>query len=322
VRTAHQGEAALEMLRTFTPYLILTDLMMPGMSGLELIQKVRQDDRLRSIPVVLLTAKVDDETRIEGVEQGADAYLGKPFNDRELIAEVRNLLALKANERHVAELNTYLTKSVLGRFLPPTMVEKAARGELALELQPEPRLVTILFTDIVGFTPLSMQLEAQGTAQLLNEYLAAMGQVVFANGGTIDKFIGDAVLALFGAPEELPAKEQAQRAIATAREMHRTLTQLNQDWAQAQLPQLQFRCGIHQGYAVVGLFGSAERSDYTAIGPTVNIAARLQTSASPNTILVSSNVAHYVQPSECRAIGPLSLKGIEEKIPAFEVDNQ
>ncbi|MEM1311810.1 MAG: ATP-binding protein, partial [Cyanobacteria bacterium P01_H01_bin.153] len=104
VRAAHNGEAALAMLETFSPNLILTDLMMPGMSGLELLQRVRQDERFSSIPVVLLTAKVDDETRIEGVEQGADAYLGKPFNDRELLAEVRNLLALKANEQKVKEL--------------------------------------------------------------------------------------------------------------------------------------------------------------------------------------------------------------------------
>jgi adenylate cyclase len=294
VRTAHHGEAALEMMRTFTPYLILTDLMMPGMSGLELIQKVRQDDRLRSIPVVLLTAKVDDETRIEGVEQGADAYLGKPFNDRELLAEVRNLLALKANERRVEELNQYLTESVLRRFIPASLVNKAATGELQLDLKPEPRLITVLFSDIVGFTPMSDRLGPRRLAQVLNEYLEAMTDAIFASGGTVDKFMGDGVLALFGAPEDLPPDEQARRALDAVQRMHHTLVGLNQRWQSQEMPPIRVRYGIHQGDAVVGLFGNAVRADYTAIGPCVNIASRLQEAAEPNGLLVSCDLAQHL----------------------------
>ena len=108
------------------PDLIVTDLMMPLVSGLDLIRMIREDEELQGTPVILLTAKADEDTRIEGVEGGADAYLSKPFNDRELLADVRNLLALKQNERRVQELNSYLTESVLRRFLPPSMVIKAA----------------------------------------------------------------------------------------------------------------------------------------------------------------------------------------------------
>ena len=247
VRTAHDGEAALTMLETFLPNLVLTDLMMPGMSGLELLQQIRQDNRFSSIPVVLLTAKVDDETRIEGVEQGADAYLGKPFNDRELLAEVRNLLALKANEQKVKELNQYLTESVLRRFLPASLVSKAAAGDLQLALQPEPRLITVLFSDIVSFTPLSDQLGPRRLAQVLNQYLNAMTEAIFASGGTVDKFMGDGVLALFGAPEDLPPDEQARRAIAAVHRMHDTLDGLNQEWQQQGIPEIRVRYGVHQG---------------------------------------------------------------------------
>lgn len=251
---------------------------------------------------------------------GADAYLAKPFNDRELLAEVRNLLALKENERRVTELNTYLTESVLKRFLPPTMVRGAASGQLTLDLRPEPRLVTILFSDIVGFTQLSNTLRSRRIAELLNEYLEAMTKVVFDNGGTVDKFMGDAVLALFGAPEDLTPNEQVRRAIASARQMRQALNALNARWSEQGIPQVQFRCGIHQGTAVVGMFGSVQRSDYTAIGPTVNIAARLQECAKPNGILVSAAVADYLTEDEITKGSPLQLKGVDETVLTFWVE--
>ena len=319
VRTAEQGAAGLEMAQTYKPNLIITDLMMPGVNGLEMIERIRKDTDLRGTPIVLLTAKVDDETRLEGMEQGADAYLSKPFNDRELLAEVRNLLALKENEQKVAELNQYLTESVLQRFLPPTLVKKANEGNLQLDLRPEPRLVTILFSDIVGFTQLSNTLRSRRVAELLNEYLETMTHAIFNNGGTVDKFMGDAVLALFGAPEEMSPNEQVKRAIAAARQMYKDLDTLNQRWAEQGIGPVQFRCGIHQGTAVVGMFGSSERSDYTAIGPSVNIAARIQEAATAETILVSAAVADYLDEQEIVKFDPLKLKGIDETVLTFGV---
>jgi signal transduction histidine kinase/class 3 adenylate cyclase len=317
---ARDGAEGYSLAKTKQPQLIVTDLMMPVVSGWDLIRMVREDENLTGTPIILLTAKVDDDTRIEGAEMGADAYLAKPFNDRELLAEVRNLLALKENERRVSELNTYLTESVLKRFLPPAMVKGAASGQLILDLRPEPRLVTILFSDIVGFTQLSNTLRSRRIAELLNEYLEGMSKVVFDNGGTVDKFMGDAVLALFGAPEDLTPNEQVRRAIAAARQMQQVLSNLNARWTQQGIPQVQFRCGIHQGTAVVGMFGSIQRSDYTAIGPTVNIASRLQEAAKPNGILVSAAVADYLKEDEITKGSPLQLKGIDETVLTFWVD--
>ncbi len=319
VRTAEQGAAGLEIATAYGPDLIITDLMMPGVNGLEMIERIRKDTALQGTPIILLTAKVDEETRLEGTEQGADAYLSKPFNDRELLAEVRNLLALKSNERKVAQLNQYLTESVLQRFLPPSLVEKANKGDLQLDLRPEPRLVTILFSDIVGFTQLSNTLRSRRVAELLNEYLETMTQAIFGNGGTVDKFMGDAVLALFGAPEEMSPNEQVKRAIAAARQMYKDLDGLNQRWAQQGIGPVKFRCGIHQGTAVVGMFGSAERSDYTAIGPSVNIAARIQEAATAETILVSAAVADYLDEQEIVKFEPLKLKGVDETVLTFGV---
>jgi signal transduction histidine kinase/response regulator RpfG family c-di-GMP phosphodiesterase len=321
VISAHNGAHGYTQAQEHRPDLIVTDLMMPQVSGLDLIAMIRQDPQLSGIPMILLTAKANEETRIEGTEIGADAYLAKPFNDRELLAEVRNLLALKTNERRVAQLNLYLTESVLKRFLPPSLVAKAATGELSLDLRPEPRMITVLFTDIVGFTSLANTLRSRRVAELLNQYLGAMTEAIFANGGTVDKFMGDGIMALFGAPEDCSPNEQVRRAVQTAKHMQRSLAQLNEQWATQGIPTVRFRCGIHQGTAVVGMFGSAERSDYTAIGPTVNIAARIQSAAEPDCILVSATVADYLNDEELRKREPLKLKGVDETVLTFFVDS-
>ena len=317
---ARNGAEGFQMAQKYLPDLMVTDLMMPLVSGLDMIRMIREVDNLKGIPIILLTAKVDEDTRIEGVSQGADAYLAKPFNDRELLAQVHNLLALKENERRIYELNTYLTESVLKRFLPPGMVEKASRGELQLDLTPEPRLITILFSDIVGFTQMSNNLRSRRMAEVLNEYLAEMTQAVFEHSGTVDKFVGDAIIAIFGAPEECSPNQQVTNALAAARKMQRSLIRLNEQWIEQGLPEVQFRCGIHQGTAVVGMFGNSERSDYTAIGPSVNIAARLQEASQPNSILVSAAVADYLQDNEITKYRPLKLKGIDETVLTFLVD--
>ena len=323
VLVARNGEEGFAVAKQRSPNLIVTDLMIPLISGLDLIRMIREDEELQGTPVILLTAKADEDTRIEGVERGADAYLSKPFNDRELLAEVRNLLALKQNERRVQELNSYLTESVLRRFLPPSMVKAAAAGDLALDLRPEPRLITILFSDIVGFTQMSNTLRSRRVAELLNEYLAAMTKAIFDSGGTVDKFVGDAVMAFFGAPEELTPNEQVRRAIAAARQMLLSLKELNKRWLEQGIvgengvPLVRFRCGIHQGTAVVGMFGGPDRSDYTAIGPSVNIAARLQEATEPNTVLISAAVADYVEENRIVKYKPLTLKGIDETVLTF-----
>ncbi len=325
VKTARNGSEGFNIAKELLPNLIVTDLMMPVVTGLEMIRMIRSEETLKGIPIILLTAKVDEDTRIEGTERGSDAYLAKPFNDRELLAEARNLLALKENERKVLELNTYLTESVLQRFLPPVLVKKAQQGELVLDLRPEPRLITVLFSDIVGFTQLSNTLRSRKVAELLNEYLEAMTKAVFDNGGTVDKFMGDAILALYGAPEELTPNEQVRRAVNTSRAMLSGLSELNERWRSQGIfdsdgrSGLQFRCGIHQGTAVVGMFGSSERADYTAIGPSVNIASRLQGAADPGTILVSAAVADYLEEEEIIKGKPLELKGIDETVLTFAV---
>jgi adenylate cyclase len=232
---------------------------------------------------------------------------------------------LQKQEQKVRELNNYLTESILKRFLPAAIVNKAAKGNLSLDLTPEPRRVTVLFCDLVGFTNMSSQLEVLLLAEILNEYLEAMSKAIFDLGGTVDKFMGDGVMAMFGAPEHLSCPEQAKRAIATARTMHYYLRKLNERWqakaskTSQQIPTLKMRCGIHQGKAVVGMFGGGQRKDYTAVGTVVNIAARLQSVAEPNSILISEAVANCLGNINWGEGETFRLKGIERDFRAFAI---
>lgn len=317
VRRAADGEDARVQLSRQSFDLLVTDLMMPRMSGLDLIGWLRAHEPTRGLPVVLLTAKTERETRLRVVQGGADAFLAKPFSAAELTALVRNLLALKHSEREVRRLNAYLVEQVLGRFLPPSLVERAKGGELELDFSPEERRVTVLFADLVGFTSLSERTDPRALAAMLNRFLAETTAALFAHEGIVDKFIGDAIMGLFGVPEVMASAAQARCAVLAARRMHDRVAALSEELG-PEFP-LQLRVGIHQGVALVGNFGSELHIDYTAVGPTVNACARLQAQAEPGETWVSGAVAEHLD-GPLRALGPVELRGVPEPLEAFAVD--
>ena len=318
--SAGDGLAALELAREHRPDLIITDWLMPRMDGLEFIEELKRDPELASIPVTLLTARSDEESRVQGTTSGADAFLGKPFNSQELRSIVRNLLNLKAREREVERLNRRLSEDVLKRYLPPDLVEEIIQGRLQVDHPPKNLVATVLFSDLVGFTKLTSELQAARMSQILNDYLTRMNDIIFEHRGTVDKFIGDAIMVLFGAPNDMPMEEQAQRAVACARAMQEGLHDLNAEWSErfASRP-LQMRIGIHQGEMVVGNYGSSLRYDYTAIGPAVNLASRIETSCDPGGTYISRAVASQLTPDEYKPAGHFQLKGIDEEVELFHL---
>jgi class 3 adenylate cyclase len=311
VLRAVNGAQGYDKICERKPDLVISDWMMPKLSGPGMLEKVRANPDVAGTPVVLLTAKSDAESKMIGTEIGADAFLGKPFNDQELASTVRNLLGLKAREKEVEELNEYITESVLKRYLPPPLISDILSGKLHMDKPAELRDITILFSDLKGFTSISEKLGPEGISRVLNEYLSEMNKVIFEHGGTIDKFIGDAIMVLFGAPQDMSPSEQAAQATECAKAMQVTMGSFTKNWEDDGASHLKMRIGIHHGQAVVGNFGSTQRSDYTAIGPAVNFASRIESASSAGEVFVSEAVAGLLDTHVTEAVGAFDLKGID-----------
>ena len=310
VITAANGQQGFELVLEKRPDLVITDWMMPIKSGPEMIKEISNYPELASIPTILLSAKSDDESRIIGTEIGADSYLGKPFNQKELISIVRNLLSLKAHERTVKDLNNQLTENILKRFLPPILVDQIIRGDIAIEESPKLLTATILFSDLVGFTDLSNDIRVTKASRILNKYLETMNEVIFNHGSTIDKFMGDSIMVIFGAPVESGPSEQAKKATQCAIAMQAAMHGLNAEWEKENIKKLKMRIGIHQGPVMIGTFGSKRRSDYTAIGPTVNKASRIEGKCEPGQVYISAEVCDFIDEKMATKVGDFNLKGI------------
>ena len=318
VATAPNGKRGFKIAKEIHPNLIITDWRMPQMSGPDLIEAIRKDELLQGIPIILLTAKSDEESKLIGKDIGADAFLGKPFNAAELGSTVQNLIRLKSGEKEIVKLNHMLTEVVLKRYLPPDLVDQITRGEFDLASEPHERVITILFSDLCGFTQLGEILSTVDYVAQLNEYLTFMNEIIFSHYGTVDKFMGDAIMVFFGAPQDMAPFIQAQRATTCARAMQAGLEALNDKWVKRNLPPLSARIGIHQGKAVVGNIGSDKRADYTCIGSAVNLTSRIEAVCSPGSVFMSEVVAKSF-PDEVTDAGEFELKGITGKVPLYRL---
>ena len=243
-------------------------------------------------------------------------------NDLDLLTALANYAAVaieraRLNQKIIAEERK---RERLGRFLSPQVTNRilAASDTHGAELgAPEVREVTVLFADIVGFTTMSEKMSPSAVSLLLNDYLSRMTEVIFRYEGTLDKYIGDAIMAVFGAPIDMP--DHAQRAIRTALEMQERLAEWNAERREG--PELRIRIGINSGKAVAGEIGSINKKEYTVLGDTVNTASRLESSvARPGTVVIGPNTCEAAgHLFECRPLGAFSLKGKEREVQAYEV---
>ena len=239
--------------------------------------------------------------------------------DAQTIELNQKRLAAEAAQEEIQKLNDYITESVLKRYLPPALIGDILTGKLSMDRPAELRDITVLFSDLKGFTATSEALGPEAISAFLNEYLTKMNEIIFEHGGTIDKFIGDAIMVLFGAPQDMSAEEQVRRATDCARAMQVAMGELTCGWQEDGAGHLEMRIGVHHGSAVVGNFGSDQRSDYTAIGPSVNLAARIESASLPGAVFVSDAVAQLLPGAATEEVGVFELKGIDEKTTLYRV---
>ncbi|HSN85952.1 MAG TPA: adenylate/guanylate cyclase domain-containing protein [Thermoanaerobaculia bacterium] len=207
------------------------------------------------------------------------------------------------------------------RYFAPDLAQQIAGQEEAVQLGGSKRRVTVLFSDIRGFTSLSEAMSPDEIASLLTEYFTVMVEIVFEHGGTLDKFIGDALMALWGAP--LSRDDDADRATRAAMAMQRALRRLNEEWSRQGRPTLSIGIGISVGDVFAGNIGSDRRLEYTVIGDAVNTAARLCSEAGPGEILISGSLHRALaNPPRVEALEPLPLKGKAQAVPVYHVEWQ
>jgi adenylate cyclase len=250
--------------------------------------------------------------------------LSKPYafskEELDIFSVVAAEAALSYDRAHShAELSRrVIERQALERFLSSVIVEKILASPDEIRLGGENQIATILFADIRGFTRLSERLPPQQVVELLNEYFSEMTDLIFENGGTLDKYLGDGIMALFGAP--WPKPDDAQRSVKTAAEMQRALTALNRQWeARGQEP-LQMGLGINTGQVTAGNIGSAKRMDYTVIGDAVNLASRLCANAAGGQILISESTFREIDGGfPARRLETLRVKGKAAAVEVYEV---
>jgi adenylate cyclase len=211
-------------------------------------------------------------------------------------------------------------RAALERFLSPDVVEMIAQNPENVRLGGDNKKVSILFADIRGFTSLSEKLAPQKIVEILNHYFTHVTDIIFDNGGTLDKYIGDGVMAVFGAP--LSKGNDAENAVHAAQAIQRLVAELNRDAEERQWPQIRVGIGINTGIVTAGNVGSPRRIDYTVIGDSVNIASRLMSNAPPGKIIISEATAADLAEDRfaLRLLRPLRVKGKSKPIPCFSVE--
>jgi adenylate cyclase len=203
----------------------------------------------------------------------------------------------------------------LGRFVSPAIARKVSAEAADIRLGGESQRITVLFADIRGFTTMAEKMHAREAVEVLNNFLTRMTDIIFEHDGTLDKYLGDGVMALFGAP--LALQNDAVAAVRAASGMQRSLEELNRVSGK---PPLQIGIGIHTGEAVVGFLGTQRRMEYSAIGDTVNVASRLCSQAGPGQIVISTATSNHLgQNAACCPLAPMKLKGRNEPIEVLEV---
>ena len=341
--TAVDGEDALERARTLLPDLILLDVMMPKLDGLEVCRRLKGDPSLPFMPIILVTARSDTKDVVRGLDVGGDDYLTKPVDQSALVARVRSMLRIKelhdtvqeqarvlaAQSTELEQWNRTLETRVgeqlaeidrmgrLRRFLSPQIAELIVSSGGEAVLESHRREITVLFCDLRGFTSFAESAEPEEVIKLIREYHQSLGALIHRYQATLERFTGDGLMVWFNDP--LPCEDPSLQAVRMAVEMRNEVAVLLEKWRKLG-HELGFGVGIAQGYATLGRIGFEGRFDYAAIGTVVNLAARLCGEAGDGQILIDRKVQAAVEArAETRPAGELALKGLHRAVPTFNV---
>lgn len=302
VRVADNGRQALEMIATGAFDLVLLDIMMPELNGYQVLQHLKHSETWRDLPVIMISALDEMDSAVRCIELGAEDYLPKPFNPVLLRARVQACLEKKrlrdlkvAQQRKLHELNAALElrnrfiRETFGSYLSDEIVDVILKKG-GLKIEGEKRRATILMADLRGFTSLSERLPAEDVVAMINIYLETMTEIIQKYQGTIDEFIGDAILVIFGAPILRP--DDPRRAVACAVEMQLAMTSVNDRNRQAGYPEVALGIGINTGEVVMGNIGSKKRIKYAVVGRAVNLTARIESYTVGGQIFISESTLY------------------------------
>jgi class 3 adenylate cyclase/CheY-like chemotaxis protein len=338
VDTARNGQEAIDKTRKRHPDLLLLDVMMPGIDGIEVTRRLKGDEATRAIPILLLTARSSVEDVVMGLDAGGDDYVTKPFDQVTLVARVRSLLRTKRlydtvqqQTAELASLNRNLEERVrqqveelgrareLKRFLPPQLASMImSEGSEARILEHHRREIVALFCDLRGFTSFAEIAEPEDVMDFLNAYHSALGPLVHEAEGTLERFLGDGMMIIFNDP--VPCYDPATRAVRLAVAMRDSFLSLAQDW-EPRGYRVGFGIGIAQGYATMGRIGFEGRLDYAAIGTVTNVAARLCAKARDCEIFVTQRIAAEVENiASTLLIGEIPLKGLSRPVAVYNIE--
>jgi class 3 adenylate cyclase len=331
VETAADGESALGKVHAAPPDLVLLDVMMPGTSGFEVCRRLKGDEGTALIPVVLVTALEDTQSRVRGIEAGADDFLSKPVKREELVARVKTLRRLHETRKELesrrlaAEVQRKeAIRKAFSRYISPRLAERIAdAGEQGDPFQGRAQRTSLvaLFADLRGFTRMTEKTEVGAVVGMLNEYFAVLTDAAYQNDGTIFNMAGDSLLVGFNVP--FPQPDAAERAWRTALDMVERFAPVATGWQQRNGLALGIGIGICAGDAIIGNVGSEHYANYTIIGNPVNTAARLMQLAAAGEVLVCGpvyeRIRHLVAGHEVEGRGDVTLRGRSEAIPVFAV---
>jgi adenylate cyclase len=307
VLQAEDGTIALAMVDNQAPDLVLLDLMMPGISGYDVLASLKNDPRFRDIPVIMISALTELDSIVRCIEAGADDYLAKPFEPTLLRARVGASLErkhLRDREREMIEalrIEKERSEQLLLNILPKEIVARLNAGETMIADQMSN--VTILFADLVAFTKLSSRLSAGDLVRLLNGLFSEFDRLALGLGVEKIKTVGDAYMVAGGLPE--PRADHAHAVADMALAMIQTVERMN-----CELPMpLQMRIGIHSGDVVAGVIGT-HKFVYDIWGDTVNIASRMESHGMPNRIQISAAThRHLRERFRLQPHGSVDVKG-------------